>query len=69
MTFLGMGAGVAGTSTRDVVDSGMLLIYPHSTEYAIPAGVPGEHAAAASQLSISGQPNAGHHSCSQNLIY
>jgi hypothetical protein len=27
MTFLGMGAGVAGTSTRDVVDSGMLLLY------------------------------------------
>jgi hypothetical protein len=46
MTFLGMGAGVAGTSTRDVVDSGMLLLYPHSTEYAIPAGVLCEHAAA-----------------------
>jgi hypothetical protein len=41
-----MGAGVAGTSTRDVVDSGMLLLYPHSTEYAIPAGVLGEPAAA-----------------------
>jgi hypothetical protein len=46
MTFLGMGAGVAGTSTRDVVNSGMLLFYAHSTEYAIPAGVLSEHAAA-----------------------